>query len=472
LSGAVPAFDPASRPAVEVTASLGRWVAGLDLSRIPAEVVALIKRCILDSLGCGIYGAAQPWGRIAGDTVIGFSGGGRASLFGRAEKVSVPDAALANGTAIHGFEIDDLHLAGMCHPGAVTLPAALAAAEAEAITGENFLVAVVAGYEAGIRVGVCAGTSHATSGYHATGTVGTICSAAAVARALELDATRTTHALGISATQAAGLYSARMGAMSKRFHAGRAAQSGVLAAYLAARGFTGSDVAIEAPFGGFMSTLHGQSDPATILTGLGEYWETLRVGLKIHASCGSSHTTVDALHEMMANGLTADNLENLTIRMCKKAMMNVGWTYKPASIVSAQMNGYYVAAVKLLEGAAFIDQFREDLLADPRILRLIERIEYLHDPELDLGGAAKRHAVKVEAKLKDGRKLETYIEQRRGSAERPVPTAEIEQKFRLLASNHLEPDAIDRIIAIVANVEREPDLGPLCASLRARRQAA
>jgi 2-methylcitrate dehydratase PrpD len=471
LSGAVPALDPAGRPAVEVTASLGRWVAQLDLSRIPAEVIALIKGCILDSLGCGIYGASQPWGRIAADAVIGFSGGGRASLFGRAEKVSVPDAALANGTAIHGFELDDLHLAGMCHPGAVTLPAALAAAETEAVTGKNFLVAVVAGYEAGIRVGVCAGTSHATSGYHATGTVGTICSAAAVARVLGLDAIRATHALGISATQAAGLYSARMGAMSKRFHAGRAAQSGVLAAYFAARGFTGSEVAIEAPFGGFMSTLHGQSDPATILTGLGEDWETLRVGLKIHASCGSSHTTVDALHEMMARGLTADNLEHLTIRMCKKAMLNVGWNYKPASIVSAQMNGYYVAAVKLLEGAAFIDQFREDLLADPRILRIIERIEYLHDPELDLGGAAKRHAVKVEAKLKDGRKLETVIEQRRGSAERPVPTAEIEHKFRLLASNHLEPAAIDRIISIVANVEHESELGPLCASLRACRQA-
>jgi 2-methylcitrate dehydratase PrpD len=137
MSGAVPAIDPARRSNVEVTANLGRWVAELDLSRIPVEVVALIKGCVLDSLGCGIYGAAQPWGRIASDTVIGFSGGGRASLFGRAEKVSVPDAALANGTAIHGFEIDDLHLAGMCHPGAVTVPASLAAAEAESISNSG-----------------------------------------------------------------------------------------------------------------------------------------------------------------------------------------------------------------------------------------------------------------------------------------------------------------------------------------------
>ena len=466
MSGSPLADDPAARPVVEVTAKLGRWIAGLELSTVPEDVVAVIKRSVLDSLGCGIYGAAQAWGKIAGDTVVAFSGGGRASLFGRAEKVSAPDAALANGTAIHGFEIDDLHLAGMCHPGAVTIPAALAAAEIESRSGKDFLTAITAGYEAGIRVGICAGTSHATSGYHATGTVGTICSAAAVARVLRLDAAQSTHALGISATQAAGLYSARTGAMSKRFHAGRAAQSGVIAAYLASNGFTGSDVAIEAPFGGFLSTMHGESDPTTILSGLGERWDTLDVGLKLHASCGSSHTTVDALHEMMADGLNVDNLERLSIRMCKKAMVNVGWEYKPSTIVSAQMNGYFVAAVKLLEGAAFIDQFREDLLADPRILALIKRIEYLHDPALDLGGGAKRHAVNVEAQLKNGRVLRAYVEQRRGSASRPVPIAEVEQKFRLLTAQRLDAVTIERIISIVNNLENEPDLGALCASIR------
>ena len=472
MTAAGPADAPATRPVVEVTAALGRWVAALDLTKIPADVVTVIRRSILDSLGCGVYGAAQAWGKISSDTVVGFSGGGAASLFARTEKVSAPDAALANGTAIHGFEIDDLHLAGMVHPGAVTIPAALAAAEIAKLPGADFLVAVAAGYEAGIRVGICAGTSHASSGYHATGTVGTICSAAAAARALRLNATQSIHALGISATQAAGLYSARMGAMSKRFHAGRAAQSGVIAASLAANGFTGSDVAIEAPFGGFLSTMHGETDPATILTGLGERWDTMDVGLKLHASCGSSHTTVDALHEMMAGGLTADNLDRLSIGMCKKAMLNVGWEYKPSTIVSAQMNGYFVAAVKLLEGAAFIEQFRDELLADPRILGLIKRIEFRHDAALDLGGAAKRHAVNVEARLKDGRVLSARVEQRRGSAARPVPIAEVEQKFRLLTAQHLEADAIERIIAIVNNLENEADLGALCACLRAARPAA
>lgn len=460
------ACEPDTRPPVAVTSALGQWAAALEYQHIPSGVMAVIKRSLLDSLGCGIYGAAQTWGKIAAQTVVGFSGGGRASLFGRSEKVSAPDAALANGTAIHGFEIDDLHLAGMVHPGAVTIPGTLAIAEVESLSGKNFLCAIAAGYETGIRLGICAGTSHATSGYHATGTVGTICSAAAAARALQLDGRQSMHALGISATQAAGLYSARMGAMSKRLHAGRAAQSGVIAAYLASNGFTGSDVALEAPFGGFLSTMHGENNPATILSALGERWETMDVGLKLHASCGSSHTTVDGLDEMMANGLSPQNLEHLSIRMCRKAMVNVGWEYKPSTVVAAQMNGYFVAAVKLLEGAAFINQFREELLADPRILELIRHIEYVHDPALDLGGAAKRHAVIIEARLKDGRVLRNHVEQRRGSASRPVPIAEVEQKFRLLAAKQLKNSAIEHVIALVNNLENEPNLDSLCVCLR------
>src|SRR6202047_3731957 len=160
--------------AVAVTPRLGQWVSELTLSAVPADVVNHLKLCLLDSIGCGLYGAAQPWGRIAADVAVGFSGGVAAALFGRAEKVSPPDAALANGTAIHGFEIDDAHVSSSLHPGAVTLPAALAVAEAKAASGAELLVALVAGYEIGLRVGVCAGVTHSTSGYHVTGTVGVV----------------------------------------------------------------------------------------------------------------------------------------------------------------------------------------------------------------------------------------------------------------------------------------------------------
>src|SRR5271165_375186 len=426
-------MDVRSSP-VAVTPQLGRWVSELMLFSVPDEVVIHLKLCLLDSIGCGLYGAAQPWGRIAGDVAVRFSSGGTSSLFARPERVSAPDAALANGTAIHGFEIDDAHVSSSLHPGAVTLPACLAVGEANGASGAELLTAVAAGYEVGLRVGVCAGVSHSTSGYHVTGTVGAVGAAAAAARLLHLSPEQSAHALGIGATQAAGLYTARTGAMTKRFHAGRASQSGVLGAYLAEQGFTGSLDALEAPFGGFMSTLRGQSDAATILTDLGERWEAASVGLKAYAACASAHTTIDGVRELRRRGLTQENLAHLTVRMSKKGHLNIGWPYEPGEVIAAQMNGQYAAAVTLIDGDAFIDQYDQARLADPRILSLLPRIDFQHDPELDRGGVGKRHAVKVDAVRKDGTTLSTVVEQRRGSADHPLPREEVEAKFRRLAS--------------------------------------
>src|SRR5262245_27401195 len=342
-----------------VAPRLGEWVSGLELGNVPPEVVQHLKTCMLDSLGCGLFGAAQPWGAFAGNVAVAMSGGGASSLFARPEKVSPADAALVNGTAIHGFELDDAHVASSLHPGAVTVPAVLAVAEACDLSGAEVLVALAAGYEVGLRVGVCAGVSHSTSGFHVTGTVGTFGAAAAAARALKLSANQTAHALGIGGTQAAGLYSARTGAMTKRFHAGRASQSGTMAAFLAEQGFTGSLDVVEAPFGGFMSTMQGQFAPETILENLGVQWEAARVGLKPYASCASSHTIVDSVRDLRRRGLTADSLARLTIRMSKKGQLNVGWPYQPGDVIAAQMNGYYIAAVALLDGEGFVEQFSD-----------------------------------------------------------------------------------------------------------------
>ena len=450
---------------IVVPPPLGEWVSRLALDDVPQDVVKHLKTCLLDALGCGLFGAAQPWGAIASNVAVAMSRGGTSSLFARADKVSPGDAALANGTAIHGFELDDAHVSSSHHPGAVTVPASLAVAEDLGASGADVLVALAAGYEVGLRVGVCAGTSHSTSGYHVTGTVGTLGAAAAAARLLRLPPGQTAHALGIGGTQAAGLYSARTGAMTKRFHAGRASQSGVIAAYLALQGFTGSLEVLEAPFGGFMSTLRGQFDAGTILSGLGERWETAHVGLKPYAACASSHTIVDGILDLRRRGLAADNLARLTIRMSKKGQVNVGWPYQPSEVITAQMNGYYIAAVALLDGDAFIEQFAQDRLADHNILDLVPRIDIVHDPELDLGGAAKRHAVNIEATLKNGEVLSVYVEQRRGSADHPLSSTDVEQKFKRLASTSLSVSDNEEVMNVVQRLEREPDLKRLMSLL-------
>jgi aconitate decarboxylase len=451
-----------------VTTTIATWASELTLAAVPAEVIAHLKTCLLDSVGCGLFGTREPWGRIVSDVAIDLSGGGAASLFARRERVSPADAALANGTAIHGFELDDAHVASSLHPGSVALPAGLATAEVEGVPGEQFLTALAVGYEVGLRLGVCAGVAHSTTGYHVTGTVGAVGAAAAAARSLSLSPVQFAHALGIGATQAAGLYVARLGAMTKRFHAGRAAQSGVLSAYLARQGFTGGLEALEAPFGGFLSTLRGQFDAATMLSGLGERWETALVGLKPYAACASAHTTIDGVLELRSRGLKVENLERLTVWTSRKGHINIGWPYSPGEVITAQMNGSYAAAVALIDGDVFIDQFDEGRLSDPVILALVPRISFLHDPELDRGGATKRHAVRIEALRKDGSVLSTEVEQRRGSPDRPLGAAEVEHKFRRLAAVVLSPRDTEEAVGLVATIEHKNHLARLIGLIGGR----
>jgi 2-methylcitrate dehydratase PrpD len=145
--------------------------------------------------------------------------------------------------------------------------------------------------------------------------------------------------------------------------------------------------------------------------------------------------------------------------MSRKGYINIGWPYHPCDVMTAQMNGSYAAAVTLIDGDAFIDQYDERRLCDPAILALLPCIRFLHDPDLDEGGAIKRHAVKIEAVLRDGRVLSTEIEQRRGSPDRPLSIAEVEEKFRCLAAVALAPSAADDLVGLVAMLEHQSDLG-------------
>lgn len=467
-----PAPSPAATDAdAAITARLAHWTSGLRRADIPEAAWEHAKLCLLDTLGCGLFGSRQPWGRLAAATARELSPGDRSSLWGEDARCGVDAAAMANGTAAHGFELDDIHLRASMHPGAVTVPAAFALAEAYGKSPAAMLTAVIAGYEVGLRIGIAIGLGHGLRGHHTTGTVGTLAAAATAANLLGLAADATADALGIAATQAAGLHGARMGAMSKRFHAGRAAQSGVIAAALAGRGFTGSRTALEQPFGGFFSTLCDQVDVTAATAELGERWEIREVGFKAYASCGSTHTTIDAIDRLIQQGVSAANLKALRIYMSRKAISNVGWRYVPAGVVAAQMNAYYTSAVKLLDGDVFVEQFADSRLADPRILALIERIHISHDPAFDVGGAGSRHAVRVEAELDDGRVQTEYVDQRRGSARYPLARADIERKFRGLAGSVLSPGSAVAIIGLVDRLDDLGDMKALVALLRGRDRA-
>jgi aconitate decarboxylase len=448
------------------TRALADWVSSLTLADIPPEVQAHAKLCLLDGLGCALYGAKLEWGRIGAGVAAVLAPGGSATLWGHGARAGAAAAALANGTALHGFELDDVHVRAMLHPGAVVLPAVLALAETETLSGATLLTSVAAGYEAGIRTGIAAGIPHGARGYHATGTVGCVASAAGTASLLGLAPEGVANALGIGATQAAGLYCARAGAMTKRLHAGHAAQAGVIAGLLARDGFTGSQDVLEAPFGGFMSTLTENADLAQLTEGLGETWETALVGFKIHAACASAHTIIDGLGVLMQQGMTADNFDTLTIHMTGKAARNVGWAYHPNGVVAAQMNGYYAAASQLRDGQVFAEQYADDKLTDPATLALIERMHIVHDPALDAGGTAKRHASRIEARLKSGEALTVFTEQRRGSSQRPLTNDELIRKFRVLTAHALNESEADELQRLVLSIETLPDITALSRLLQ------
>ena len=449
----------------DATRDLARFGAALRYDDIPADVIARIKLSLLDSLGCCLYGATLPWTRKVAELADAEGAQPVATLIGLGRKTSPALAALVNGTSGHAFELDDIHKESIVHAGSIATPVALGLAEARGkVSGRDLLTAIVAGYEIGHRVGNAATMSLFFRGFHPQGTSGAFVAAATAARMLDLDAMQFQHALGIVGSQAGGLMAAQEGAMVKRFHSGRAAQSGVYAAQLASRGFTGILDALEAPYGGYLSTYSDQPNPSRLTAGLGTIWETLNVGYKPHASVTSIHSALDALSELMKeHGLKAADIAKVETGLSPMTHVHCAWEYQAQGVTAAQMNLYYGMAVIALDGAAFTEQFREARLADPQVLDFIARITAHVDPEIENLGAPFRHASRVKITTRDGRVFEKLSLHRRGSPENPLSAAEIVHKFRNVVAPCMTKAVAERIIGAVERCDTLADIGELAA---------
>ena len=451
------------------TGGVAAFVAGLHYDAIPAPVLERIKLLILDSLGCAIYGAALPWSRILADTLSRVDSTQSSTVWGTSLKLSAPHAALVNGTLVQSFELDDVHRIGVLHVGAVTLPAVLAVAELQHMSGRDFLRACVAGYEIGPRVGMCMGPEHIAQGWHSGATVGVFSAAAGAAAALKLNVEQTVHALGIGGTQAAGLMAAQFGAMVKRMHAGRAAQSGLYGALLAQNGFTGIVDVFESPYGGFCSTFSRSDDRfdlSQLVDGLGERFETMRIALKFYSCVGSNHTTLDAIRVMQGrHPFSASDIERIVVHGSRVTVDHVGWKYVPQGLTSAQLNLPYCVATLLLDGDVFVDQFTEDKVADPQRMTLAERVQVIEDPAITARGSTFRHMVRVEVFLRDRTHLEQTVEAQRGSEHAFASAEEIVDKMKKLAGHRIDAAHVQRIVDWVLHAETMPDASELARLL-------
>ena len=448
-----------------VTKEIAHWLSHLRADDVPDNVRAAIRLLVLDTLGAALAGADQPWSRMSaewaklgaqhGRQVDSEATAGLATLWGeRAPSVRPGDAALANGTMAHAFELDDFHTAKM-HPGAVVVPAVLALAEARGLGGERLETAIAAGYEVMIRTALALDPSATRlQGWHITAVTGTLGAAAACSVLIGLDEERTAWALGLAGTQSGGLFAfGADGTMSKRLHPGRAAQSGVMAVELAELGFSGPTQVLETPDGGLLWAFSSKSRTAPLTEGLGRHWHAAETCFKPYSCCGSVHSCIDA-------ALALRPLWQLGARVrvgaAKVVDVQCGYDYTPGSQLNSQMSLRYCIAVAIQDGAALLDQFRETRIADPSVTELAQAIEIVHDPELD-GLYPARFAgwVEIETAPGSGQFERKMILDPSGHPANPAREAALRAKYATLATPVLGNAGADDLAAAVDALDQQ-----------------
>jgi 2-methylcitrate dehydratase PrpD len=353
---------------------LGRFCAETAFSDLPPELIERTKRHLLDTFGATLAGSAAAEPRETLRMLLDEPSAGSAVVWGCEQRLGSRDAAFVNGVAAHALELDDT--GGCDHSGAVVLPAVMAALSAPAlngrpITGRDLITAVVIGYDVGRRVlEACGGYSpHNGKGWHSTATCGTFGAAAAVSHLLGLDAAKTTAALGHAASFSGGLWAfIHDASQTKRLHAGRAAEGGLTAALLAARGISGPTQVFDDVWGGFFNAFASESkQPQALLDGAGEVWKLMRCSIKPHASCRSNHATIDAVLQLMADhpGL-ARRVARIDVRLSRFVMDMCGGS-DLATLSSAQMSMPYAIAVAWVFGDAGLPRYLATARKDARL---------------------------------------------------------------------------------------------------------
>jgi 2-methylcitrate dehydratase PrpD len=438
------------------TREVARWISHLRYADLPTRTKEVVRAAILDTLGCGVYGFNTPWAKMVRAWARAGGPGGESTVWGESSPdLRAADAALVNGVASHAFELDDYHNAKL-HAGAVVVPAAIAMAEKLDSSGERLVAAIAAGYEVMIRSSLALNPSAARlRGWHITGICGPFGAAAACASLLGLNDEQTAWALGLAGTQGAGTWAFNAdGTMSKRLHAGKAAHSGVLAAELAALGFTGPTRIYEFDDGGVLKAYSDASDPAPLTRGLGDVYHLDETAIKPYSCCGSTHSYVDAALALRRKlGAPWDPNRRVRVGLSKVVDVQCGFAYAPGSALNAQMSLRYVVAAALMEGQVLPPQFSEKKLADPALTALAGRLELVPDPDLDK--LYPVHFAGWVAAEANGDWVRVDIHDPTGSPASPIDAGGLLEKFRGI-NPQLPVDAIaDTALGIERHTVRE-----------------
>jgi 2-methylcitrate dehydratase PrpD len=410
-----------------VTEAIAAKSAGLGYGGLPPDIRAIARQCLLDWFGVTLAGTREELAAIIAAEAALEGGDGVATLVGRKRKAPQLLAALVNGTTSHALDYDDVHLSYIGHATVAILPAILALGEARDVSGRELLTAFVAGYETICRVGVATAPGHYTLGFHATATAGSFGAAAACARLMGLDPARTAMALGIAATQAAGL-KAMFGTMCKPLHAGKAAENGLLAARLAARGFTSRPDALECRQG-FAAT-HGPDfhPEAALADPPGGYY--LRGNLfKYHAACYLTHAAIECARAVAARPGFAPAKVRAIALIIDRGADTVCNIRTPRTGLEAKFSLRFTVALALAGfDTASLATYSDARTADPRLVALRDKmaIEFVD------GWPTSRSMLKVT--LDDGSVIEAEHDSGIAAADVAAQGRRIEAKFMSLAA--------------------------------------
>jgi 2-methylcitrate dehydratase PrpD len=419
------------------TAALADAVRGLSFEELPPDVLTVAKHCLLDWLGVTLAGAREPLAGILADELLA-GAEGEATVVGRRERAAAAVAALVNGAAGHALDFDDTHLGMMGHPTAPVAPAVLALGDRLDASGAAALVALLAGIEAECRLGLLVGPSHYATGWHATATLGTFGAAAACAHLLSLDEERWLHALGIAGTQAAGL-KAVFGTMSKPLHAGKAASNGVLAATLAARGFTSSERILDGKQG-FLAT-HSTGD-AREAPGRFLILQTL---FKYHAACYLTHAAIEAA---LSLDVPADAIDDLEIRV-EPGVLDVANIHEPRTGLEGKFSLRAVTAMALLgDDTADPAAYDDARMADGELVALRDRVRVVGDESI------RRATAVVHACTSDGRTVAREHDATVPAEDLDLQREKLVVKFTALAAPILGRRRAAAVVEAVETLER------------------
>jgi len=429
-----------------ITRALARYVAASDFRQLAPEVVREGVRAITHIVGCAIGGCRHETIDRAWQALAPFAGAPQATLVGRLERTDILHAALLNGIASHVLDFDDTHSTSLVHPSGPVAPAVLALAEWRPVSGAELVNAFLVGVDVECRVSDVVSPSHYDLGWHATGTAGIFGAAAASARLLGLTEQQTVWALGIAATQSAGLRE-MFGSMSKSLHPGRAAQNGLAAALMAAQGYTSAEQGIEGKRG-FAHVLSSKPNLEAATRGLGETRAILDNTYKPFACGLVIHPVIDGCLQLRRKLAPQAEIRRIDLRV-NPLVLELTGKPTPTTGLEGKFSVFHSAAVALIDGMAGEKQYADARVRSADVVALRSLVKATADPKL------RKESAEVAIECADGSRHVVFVEDCVGSLARPMTDAEMDAKFLALCDGVLPADKAAQALTLL---RRLPDL--------------